>query len=321
VHTAEQADLETVSVGPADLLGSEGVHRVTLEVVSRASGGIGWVYAKGGAEVEVPPPTTDIEGVEAALADRGATEYESKSSPGFLGKLSRSLFGGSVLADAQHQLDNIPARVKKAATILARGLATPPAKADGVARLLRRRQHTDSTVRPRSLVQIADSPELTNFEGGLLATALLRCMGVEAQLYRATIDGQDSALCAWRHVDRLYGLPIWPAENVVLHGVRVEAWTDDTNPSPPPSVGWEVVGLYETIATRQLPFALAETQAVRDGRNADPAPPASVRSSPRPIQPAPTCPACDAPMRRRKGRYGDFWGCSRYPSCRGTRQG
>ncbi|QTP58152.1 DNA topoisomerase III [Billgrantia antri] len=30
-----------------------------------------------------------------------------------------------------------------------------------------------------------------------------------------------------------------------------------------------------------------------------------------------TCPECQAPMRKRQGQYGAFWGCSRYPECRG----
>jgi len=34
----------------------------------------------------------------------------------------------------------------------------------------------------------------------------------------------------------------------------------------------------------------------------------------------PTCPRCSSPMRRRSGRYGQFWGCSRYPGCKGTRK-
>jgi len=33
----------------------------------------------------------------------------------------------------------------------------------------------------------------------------------------------------------------------------------------------------------------------------------------------PTCPECSAPMRRRSGKRGDFWSCSRYPDCRATR--
>jgi len=32
----------------------------------------------------------------------------------------------------------------------------------------------------------------------------------------------------------------------------------------------------------------------------------------------PTCPRCSSPMQRRSGRYGQFWGCSRYPRCKGT---
>ena len=33
----------------------------------------------------------------------------------------------------------------------------------------------------------------------------------------------------------------------------------------------------------------------------------------------PTCPTCAGPMRLRKGKFGDFWGCMNYPACRGTR--
>lgn len=31
-----------------------------------------------------------------------------------------------------------------------------------------------------------------------------------------------------------------------------------------------------------------------------------------------TCPDCGAAMRLRQGRFGPFYGCSRYPACRGT---
>lgn len=33
----------------------------------------------------------------------------------------------------------------------------------------------------------------------------------------------------------------------------------------------------------------------------------------------PPCPVCQAPMRLRSGARGAFWGCSRFPDCRGTR--
>lgn len=32
----------------------------------------------------------------------------------------------------------------------------------------------------------------------------------------------------------------------------------------------------------------------------------------------PACPLCSSPMRRRKGKNGPFWSCSRYPDCKGT---
>jgi hypothetical protein len=61
-------------------------------------------------------------------------------------------------------------------------------------------------------------------------------------------------------------------------------------------------------------------------------PPQRPVQSPQVVRPAPTpqlpttgaknvlnCPRCGSPMRLRSGRYGRFWGCSRYPNCRGTR--
>ena len=40
---------------------------------------------------------------------------------------------------------------------------------------------------------------------------------------------------------------------------------------------------------------------------------------------SPHCPKCNAPMRQQRARRGDhrgehFWGCSRYPDCRGLRK-
>lgn len=31
-----------------------------------------------------------------------------------------------------------------------------------------------------------------------------------------------------------------------------------------------------------------------------------------------SCPECGAPMKRRESRYGHFYGCTRYPDCRGA---
>ena len=32
------------------------------------------------------------------------------------------------------------------------------------------------------------------------------------------------------------------------------------------------------------------------------------------------CPKCGSPMYLREGKYGKFYGCSRYPECNGTRK-
>ena len=39
----------------------------------------------------------------------------------------------------------------------------------------------------------------------------------------------------------------------------------------------------------------------------------------RDAEPSPDCPRCGKPMRKRKSANGDFWGCSAFPECRGTR--
>ncbi len=34
---------------------------------------------------------------------------------------------------------------------------------------------------------------------------------------------------------------------------------------------------------------------------------------------ASNCPMCGSPMRRRSGKFGEFWSCTRFPECKGTR--
>lgn len=34
----------------------------------------------------------------------------------------------------------------------------------------------------------------------------------------------------------------------------------------------------------------------------------------------PKCPECGAKMKKRKSKYGPFWGCTKYPECKGTRK-
>jgi len=69
-----------------------------------------------------------------------------------------------------------------------------------------------------------------------------------------------------------------------------------------------------TVALRNTSPTPLRPQTRRTSRVAAPPQPRAAGS-----QGVPNCQQCGAPMRRRSGRYGRFWGCSRYPGCRGTR--
>jgi len=43
------------------------------------------------------------------------------------------------------------------------------------------------------------------------------------------------------------------------------------------------------------------------------------REGQRAAEPSPDCPQCNQPMRRRRSAKGEFWGCTAYPDCKGTR--
>lgn len=43
------------------------------------------------------------------------------------------------------------------------------------------------------------------------------------------------------------------------------------------------------------------------------------RESQRTAFPSPECPQCSKPMRQRKSAKGEFWGCTAFPECKGTR--
>ncbi len=45
-----------------------------------------------------------------------------------------------------------------------------------------------------------------------------------------------------------------------------------------------------------------------------------VRGEQRSTEPSPPCPQCGLSMRRRKSANGEFWGCTGYPTCKGTKK-
>ena len=48
--------------------------------------------------------------------------------------------------------------------------------------------------------------------------------------------------------------------------------------------------------------------------------PGAPSSSTEPAGDGVTCPKCNSPMVQRTGKFGEFWGCTKYPECRGTRR-
>ena len=68
------------------------------------------------------------------------------------------------------------------------------------------------------------------------------------------------------------------------------------------------------LGTREVlqPRGVRQRPEQRSGPQAAP-------SNPKRSQSVPSCPECGSVMRRRSGRYRTFWGCSRYPSCKGAR--
>lgn len=69
-----------------------------------------------------------------------------------------------------------------------------------------------------------------------------------------------------------------------------------------------------TVALTVAPPPRPAPQPPRAPRIATPTPPRRTGAAG-----TPSCPRCGSTMRRRSGRYGQFWGCSRYPRCKGTR--
>lgn len=146
----------------------------------------------------------------------------------------------------------------------------------------------------------------------------------------------------WLRHPILVGIIVWVTLNVLLgHFVPPSVCRDGWHS---PSIGhrgacshhggvapngWgELVFLFSVIcsvtvgvliASRRDAFTRAQYEAL-------PAPPGlpSIGIARSAEPPAPTCPRCAASMRKRVARKGRFqgqafWGCSRYPRCKGTR--
>jgi superfamily II DNA/RNA helicase len=310
IQRVDTADPREVPLVRLEELGGAGATSVDLEVLLRGSALSLWSYGQCGTEVTVPRLVPDFAAADRLLRVALQVQFESATSKTWLQKVAERVRGEIRLADLEQQLVTLPACVRDAAAVLAAGLVTPADKADAVRALVERRRHAAQLPRrePRSLSASAGADDLTYTEAALLAAALLRAMGVEAQLFRATYEREEGAFCAWRHDARWYGLPLHAEGRTRIYDVEMHFW--DGEPEPQAArVGWQVIQAYERIAPRRLPFVLPNVSA-RGGEG-----PLAADSGP----PPPACPTCEGRMRQRSGPRGLFWGCERFPVCRGTR--
>jgi helicase len=301
----ESADPRDVALVHAGALGGPGLQELDVEVVFTGAGQQSWVYGRRRITLDVAADaaTNNYAAVEAILAEAaGQTSYVTERRRGLLARAIAYVSGSRDLDGLQEQLEQPPEAVRRAAAILSSGVTTSGERVERIADLMRRRTLRPATATPRMLGLVASADPLTRAEGALLGAALLRAMGTDARVLWATIDDEASALCTWREgAGAWHPVPIWPARHVRVHGERVA--DAPAGPETAPLIGWDVIGGYTRIGSRRLPLLEAML-----GEGAVPAADIAV----------PSCPACQAAMRVRRGQNGAFWGCSRYPTCRST---
>ena len=204
---------------------------------------------------------------------------------------------------------NAPAVIARAAAAIARQVPLDADRIEAVARLLSRRTLGPQGATTRSLDDIVCADALGSKDAAELAVALLWALGIPARTLPALLDNVLAWVPALLHGGRWSWLPLWPDRPFEVYHSSVDRWPGKGGQGQELSVGWEVVARYRSIARRTLPLAVAATT-----------PPAEDRAKAG-QQAGPPCPTCKGPMRLRanKSTGGEFWGCVRYPACKGTR--
>jgi len=225
-------------------------------------------------------------------------------------------------SDAHRLVVDAPASVKRAGVLLVAALPDATDRIAVVARLLRRRTLSLAADAARPLRDITSIDELSVAEAAELACALLWAANIPARPLPATLRGAPATAPAFLYRGRWYWLPLWPDAPFEVRHEDIERWSGAPGvggqararkgEQARDAVGWEVVACYRTIAPRALPLAAAALAPPPVEEGAKPGPGSGTPIGPR-------CPECQGPMRKRTSARGEFWGCARYPACRGTR--
>ncbi len=320
--STEIADLRALPLAPLNKLGDSGPRDIVAElVVALVAGPNAWVYARRATTVEIPAPAIDDDAVERVL--RGQTDGPDDDVVEAGGDTPTPPSGQrAARSDAHRLVVDAPASVKRAGVLLVAALPDATDRIAVVARLLRRRTLSTAPNTTRPLHDITSIDELSCAEAAELACALLWAANIPARPLPAMLHSVPATAPAFLYRGRWYWLPVWSDAPFEVEQEGIERWSGAPDvggqargrkkEQAGAAVGWDVVARYRTIAPRALPFAAAALAPppVEDG--AGPGPGSGTRIGPR-------CPACEGPMRKRTSARGEFWGCARYPACRGTR--
>ncbi len=324
--SGETAEVTDLKLAPLVTLGAPGPRTATVEavVVSPHNPNV-WTYNTARATATLPGPRVDYAAVERVLGlSRGKVEREPDDETGTAPdkptppvSLTRYRM---TAAEYQRLVADAPPLIARAAALLARDLPGTTERIDAVSGLLRRRALDPASRTARSLGKTAGASSLSSKEAAELAAALLWAMGVPARPLVATLDGAAATVPAMLHEERdcWYWLCLWPDAPFEVHHRTVDRWRGrhggDASGNQGRGAGWDVIRHYLTLSERQLPLARAALTAPPVGAS----PVGASLSNDAQAGPAPDCPQCGGLMRERSGRNGRFWGCARYPDCKGA---
>lgn len=190
------------------------------------------------------------------------------------------------------------------------------------------------------MVQAARSG-VRNIEEGSMASATSK--KTELKLTNVARASLEELMRDYEDFLRHRGLPIWEKDSAKAREVRVKLASDgsdlsDVIKTASPQVAANTLLCLVNQASYLLHRQLERLErdftehgdfterlyAVRSQRRGRGRAEASDHSDSSDRSDTPLCPKCGAPMRRRTARQGpgagsQFWGCSKYPDCKGTR--
>jgi len=300
----ESADLREIPLALLRQLGESGPRPVVVELVVGGSMSLNaWAYARRTTTVMVPAPAVDVEAIERVLRAGDTSDVDGVGQDGIpeLRPEHRMARG-----EFQRLVVSAPPAIKRASVLIARQAPVHADRIGAVARLLRRRALGPGAGPARSLRDITTSDVLTSREAAELAAALLWRLEVPARTLPAMLDNVLATVPVLLHEGRWYWLPLWPDKPFEVYHQKIDRWPGKKQDDGKSGVGWEAVSRYRAISQRALPLAAAALAP----------PPAATGDK---GAAGPSCPICTGLMRKRSSQHGEFWGCVRYPACRGTR--